>query len=446
MAKSKRGRALAPRQTPTGFGLLQQAIEQLEQGDLVRAQSLAREALEELPGDARPYHVLGRILFQMEKPEAAINYLRQARVIEPGYFAAANDLGNVYQELDRADEAIRVFEDLVVRQPGCATTTNNLGIAYKTARRLDEAEKKFEEALTHDPDHAKARLNLGYTRLLKNDIPGATSDFEQAVARLADDIEPLMVLGHLYRMQSQQDKARAVYARIVELEPEHAIANHMLQAIDGNQTLTKASTGFVRSEFDQFADSFNEKLAALDYRGPQVVVDLLARHLDANSQLDVLDAGCGTGLAGTLLKPFARRLVGVDLSPKMLEQARATGLYDELQVADLGAFLEANPAKFDAIVVVDTLIYFGDLELIIRQLAGSLKPGGVLVVTVEEQHDSGQAAGYELAATGRFRHLEEYLNRCLELAGMGERVAERLPLRQENDVPVDGLLVLSVLQ
>ena len=46
--------------------------------------------------------------------------------------------------------------------------------------------------------------------------------------------------------------------------------------------------------------------------------------------LEVLDAGCGTGLAAPLLGPYARRLVGVDLSGAMLEQARALPQYDEL--------------------------------------------------------------------------------------------------------------------
>ena len=38
--------------------------------------------------------------------------------------------------------------------------------------------------------------------------------------------------------------------------------------------------------------------------------------------LDVLDLGCGTGLCGPLLRPYARALAGVDLSPQMLERMR----------------------------------------------------------------------------------------------------------------------------
>ena len=47
--------------------------------------------------------------------------------------------------------------------------------------------------------------------------------------------------------------------------------------------------------------------------------------LDASRSLDVLDAGCGTGLCGPLVAPYARRLVGVDLSEAMLARpARGT--------------------------------------------------------------------------------------------------------------------------
>ena len=44
----------------------------------------------------------------------------------------------------------------------------------------------------------------------------------------------------------------------------------------------------------------------------------------------MLDLGCGTGLGGAAFRPFVDRLVGVDLSPAMIAQAAAKGLYDRL--------------------------------------------------------------------------------------------------------------------
>ena len=45
----------------------------------------------------------------------------------------------------------------------------------------------------------------------------------------------------------------------------------------------------------------------------------------------VLDLGCGTGLIGSWFKDYARKLVGVDISPTMLDMATKKGCYHELR-------------------------------------------------------------------------------------------------------------------
>lgn len=50
-----------------------------------------------------------------------------------------------------------------------------------------------------------------------------------------------------------------------------------------------------------------------------------------NGSLDVLDLGCGTGLIGSWFKDYARKLVGVDVSPTMLDMATKKGCYHELR-------------------------------------------------------------------------------------------------------------------
>jgi predicted TPR repeat methyltransferase len=63
--------------------------------------------------------------------------------------------------------------------------------------------------------------------------------------------------------------------------------------------------------------------------------------VEPSLHFDVLDAGCGTGLCGAILAPFARRLVGVDLSEGMLAHAKAKNVYHELVKAELGGLLRA---------------------------------------------------------------------------------------------------------
>ena len=124
--------------------------------------------------------------------------------------------------------------------------------------------------------------------------------------------------------------------------------------------------------FDRFAQSFDAKLRQLDYRGPELAAAAVARRLgDARGNLDVLDAGCGTGLCGPLLRPYARQLSGVDLSSGMLHKARARQVYDHLILGELTACLEGLAACYDLIVLVDTLIYFGELPPVFAAAAGA---------------------------------------------------------------------------
>ena len=121
----------------------------------------------------------------------------------------------------------------------------------------------------------------------------------------------------------------------------------------------------------RFAESFDEKLGRLSYHAPQLVAAVLQDSgLPATKALDVLDAGCGTGLCGPLVAPYARSLEGVDLSAKMLEKAKGRG-YDRLVKSELVAFLMETPARYDLIVSADTLVYFGALEGVLAAACSS---------------------------------------------------------------------------
>ena len=105
----------------------------------------------------------------------------------------------------------------------------------------------------------------------------------------------------------------------------------MLAACSGRDVPPRASDAFIETTFDSFAASFDSKLARLSYRAPALVAEMLKRSgIAPTKSLDVLDAGCGTGLCGALIAPYARRLIGVDLSGRMLAQARQRNVYDEL--------------------------------------------------------------------------------------------------------------------
>lgn len=216
----------------------------------------------------------------------------------------------------------------------------------------------------------------------------------------------------------------------------------MLAALTGEDVPARASSGYVRTVFDRFAESFDEKLRSLDYRAPQLVTAAVEAALGAGrGDLDVLDAGCGTGLCGPLLRPYAQRLVGVDLSPAMLQRAELRACYDSLAPADLPAYLEEALQQFDLIAAADVLCYFGDLSPVLTAVGTALRPGGHFAFTVEHLQED-EAAGLRLNRHGRYSHTAGHVAAAAGAAGLSVVRSDGAVLRMEAGEPVAGLVVL----
>ena len=124
----------------------------------------------------------------------------------------------------------------------------------------------------------------------------------------------------------------------------------------------------------------------------------------------------------------------------MVELARLRGDYDRLAVAELTAFLAADPARYDLVVSADTLVYFGDLDPVLAAAVTALRPGGWLAFTVEQ----GPAAdGFQLARSGRYQHGEQYLRQGVHRAGLHLTLLDAVTLRLEAGRDVVGWRVLA---
>ena len=164
--------------------------------------------------------------------------------------------------------------------------------------------------------------------------------------------------------------------------------------------------------------------------------------LEENPILRILDAGCGTGLSGPLLKPYASRLVGVDLSENMLNQARARRCFDEFACMNLVDYLERSIELLDVVASVDTLVYFGALDAVFSGVSRVLKPGGLLLFTLEKA-DDGAMLGYVLGPHGRYAHSRAYVTSALSEAGLRLIVLDEQVIRKELGQPVNGWIVTA---
>lgn len=251
------------------------------------------------------------------------------------------------------------------------------------------------------------------------------------------DAEAWSYLGDLAHILGWRDKTSAAYEKCLEIEPDDAEIKHLLVALRDEPPPPRAPDECIQQMYKRFSSFFEFNLCEeLSYEGPQRLEDLLKAVLGDRRGLRVLELGCGSGLAGLRLKEFAAAMVGVDLSPEMIELARARNIYDRLEVAEMTQWLGGNPEQFDLIAACDCLIYFGDLRQVAIPAAKKLAPGGILAFTVER----GTQYPFRLTDNGRYTHTAEHLREVAADAGLEVVRLEEGFLRTEYGEDVIGLL------
>ena len=185
----------------------------------------------------------------------------------------------------------------------------------------------------------------------------------------------------------------------------------------------------------------NLLVGALAYRGPDLLRDALRRTREARGRAFRFDRGadlgCGTGLMAKALRPRVDSMHGVDLSPKMIEAARATGLYNHLSTGDLLAFLaDETTAGFDLVVAADVFVYVGDLDAIFAQCARVLETGGLFAFSAQR----GAEADWALGADLRYFHSPGYVRRLAKQHGFDVALIEDASTRRDAGADVPGLV------
>jgi SAM-dependent methyltransferase len=97
----------------------------------------------------------------------------------------------------------------------------------------------------------------------------------------------------------------------------------------------------------------------------------------------VLDVACGTGNTSIPLARRGAKVTGVDIAPNLLEQARARAAAEGLEIIFDEGDAEALPypdATFDAVVTMFGAMFAPQHELVAREFARVLKPGGMLAM------------------------------------------------------------------
>lgn len=420
-------------------------------GQLDQAELQYRVLLEVDEEHAAGWHYLGVLLHQAGRHQEALDCLQHAATLAPHQADWCNDRGNVLFAAQDYQAAVTAYQQALTLRPEQAQFWNNHAAALQAQGQSEAAIASCLQALQRDPQFVPALLQLATLYQQRGERMLASR--YQCLAYVLPPYEgkspELLAVSHYFLGQVEQ--AAQVCRQWLADDPANPVARHMLDAYSG-QPRDSASSDYIARRFDEYADHFDRNLVDnLAYRGPQLLAALLEQTLGAaQPRLDVLDAGCGTGLCAAVLRPRARYLAGVDLSANMLRHARARGSYDHLAQAELSDWMTQQSARYDLIVACDVLIYSGQLERLFASAHQALRADGHFLFSAEsadEDPPQGQAgttaAGWSLHPSGRFRHRRGYLEDALQAAGFAVCLMQPQSLRVEMQQPVPGLLVLA---
>jgi predicted TPR repeat methyltransferase len=273
--------------------------------------------------------------------------------------------------------------------------------------------------------HGEAMMGAG-------DLPAAIGEFQRALRLDHEYREARFALGRAWLTAGEAEKALEAFARLDETYP--GLTEEIAEA-EAMRTRPRSDAGYVRHLFDQFSAGYDARMTAqLSYRAPQILRELADLVVPFRERLSILDLGCGTGLTGAAFKDMAARLDGIDLSPAMIDKARAKGIYDTLIVGDIEAAAADSGARYDLVLAADTLVYLGDLGPVLAATARHLQPQGFFLFTVEKK----EGEGFELGPKRRWRHSQAYLRGQALLAGFDVAGLVACAPRHEANLPVEG--------
>jgi predicted TPR repeat methyltransferase len=389
-------------------------------------------------GFAEAYANLGNALRETGQLKEAADACRQAVRLDPNSVVALNNLGAALQEPEQLDEAIAAYRQALRINPNLAETHNNLGNALLGKRQLDEAIIEFQLSLQLKPDSADIHRNLGTALCDKGRLDEAIAAIRQAIRLKPDYADAYNNLGLALHKAGRKQEAYAAYREAIRLKPDAVEWEFKLAALSGDRSVKTAPTQYLREMFDEYAPKFDKNLVEeLKYQAPQQLLRAV-RAATPRQDLDVLDLGCGTGLCGQQFRPYARRLVGVDLSPTMIRAAETRGIYDQLITGEILPVLRDAPESYDLIVAGDVLIYVGDLTDFMPAVARALRGGGLFACSIEDY----EGQGYFLHPEARFAHSIAYVRDLASASGLTEISADKAAIRRNFGAEVPGRIVV----
>lgn len=396
-----------------------------QQGNTAAALNAAKQACG-LINDESALLLAGELCLDTNQPTEAVGYFRRALELNPRSIGALINLANFEPDTDTAEKMYK--KALEISPDDIDAHINYAALLYRQ-QRLHEALEEYRRAVILNPDRAEISNNLGVIQKDFGEYEEALGLFFNAIFKQPGQTEYALNAAETLMLlyEKEPEKAQKIAANWYSQMPENIFARRLNDIFNHKDSGQNAD--YARELFNQFADNYETVMSQIDYRLPQLFKKLLG-----TIKGKILDLGCGTGLIGEALKNEENTLIGIDISPAMLEQAQAKGVYDQLIEADIKQYCQNLPAA-DWVTAADVLGYIGAPE----QIIAAIYPRNFCFSVAA----CAETAEYELTPNGRYRHNPEYIKKLLQKSGYSDIITHKTELRRENDKTVEGVVFIA---
>jgi choline-sulfatase len=211
-------------------------------GDLERAVSLYRRAVELAPEDRDARYNLAMTLEDAGRREEAFAALQRAITLDPSHPETHNTLGIALSQQGRLEEARGQFVQAARLDPHNAVAFNNLGNVLRDLKRFDEAGDAYRHAIELAPDYGDPWNGLGTLAVQRKRPAEAVADFDRALAVAPGLHEAQLNRGIALELSGNRSGAAAAYRafiRSTQGAPQYATqreaAAHLLAGLGGTR-------------------------------------------------------------------------------------------------------------------------------------------------------------------------------------------------------------------
>ncbi len=443
-------------------------------GRMEEALQAFHEALRLLPDYSDALNNAGNVYFAQLYYQEALIFYQKALALKPHHTEALYNQGLCQVKLEQGDAALHSFQTLLKNTGEHFGAHYQLGVLHFKQGAYAKAITHFRAALFIHPSHMEAHMNIGHAHLRNNTVNEALLHYQYALDLDNNNVEAHYNLAHIALDKNNLDLAISHYLQVIRIAPHHFAAhnnvgiafikknakslalkhllqaqaleshhvslNYSIKALQNSTDIESAPTEYIKALFDNYAEHFDTHiLSGLEYtanahchRALQTITQL------PHKKWCIADLGCGTGLCGPFFKPHAATLIGIDLSPNMLQKAREKNMYDALIEADIQDYLTQHPHHFDCLVAADVLVYTGNIDPILKAAAMALKPHGFFVFSVEIATN----ADFCITPSGRYAHSAPYLLRVAQENGFMSLLTNTETTRLQFGKEVKGFIVV----